>query len=428
MANEALVLVHLSDIHFNRHTTGDAYDLDAELRDGLSNDSAALRNELGNANAILVTGDIAFSGRADEFEIAGQWLESLSRVVGCAIEDIWTTPGNHDVDWTVIRESEVLQTLYDSLCKEPLFTLDRKVNNLLRDRAADLFAPLHNYNEFAAPFQCRVTHERPNSTGDLILNDGSILRLVGLNSTLVSSSLDHERDRPLILGSYQTSFARKPGVEYLTLCHHPPSWLRDGAGMAEALNAKTRIQLFGHRHLHAVENVGGSIVVAAGAVQPERYTEEGWEPHYNWIRASINQATGLRSLCVEVAPRVWDRRSSRFVGHGDTLRFEIPLDAWVQAAREPIGIEVREVIEEELTTGTPEDRNAALHDRRRLYYRFFRLPYGKAVAIAQELGLFDEADRTLKGAELLNAILRRATERQLVEELRRRLDAEEDSD
>jgi hypothetical protein len=249
-----------------------------------------------------------------------------------------------------------------------------------------------------------------------------------LNSTLVSCWLDAEQDRRLILGSYQTSFARSPGIEYLTLCHHPPSWLRDETEVTEALNAKARIQLFGHRHLHAVENVGTSIVVASGAVQPERYTEEGWEPHYNWIRASTKRAADLRILCIEIHPRAWHRPSRRFVSHGDTLCFEIPLDAWTQMERQPTGVEIGEVVEEEFVTGTPEERNATLSDRRRLHYRFFRLPYGKAVAIAQDLGLFNDADRTLRGAELLNAILRRARERQLIEELQHRLDAAETSD
>ena len=58
-----LSFIHLSDIHFQKYS-GDAYDLDADLRNELLIDlSKNFPKSISNANGILICGDIAFSAQ-----------------------------------------------------------------------------------------------------------------------------------------------------------------------------------------------------------------------------------------------------------------------------------------------------------------------------------------------------------------------------
>jgi 3',5'-cyclic AMP phosphodiesterase CpdA len=89
--------LHLSDIHF-RKNTDTLYDASKNLRDELEADAERNSKELGGIHAILVSGDIAFSGHEDEYKIAHGWLQRLCAKVGCPLENVWVIPGNHDVD------------------------------------------------------------------------------------------------------------------------------------------------------------------------------------------------------------------------------------------------------------------------------------------------------------------------------------------
>src|SRR4051794_40069279 len=110
-----LVLVHLSDIHFKHATAGGAWDLDRDLRDELEIDLRALMDRLGGAQAILVTGDIAFSGSTEEYEQASTWLETIVNIVGCRERDVWMVPGNHDVIRDTVKSSHSIQEFHQLL-------------------------------------------------------------------------------------------------------------------------------------------------------------------------------------------------------------------------------------------------------------------------------------------------------------------------
>lgn len=426
-----LVLVHLSDIHFNKRGLNDAYDLDRELRDELELDARRMAEKLGAAHGVLVTGDIAFAGQPAEFEFAASWLETLTSIVGCEMQDVWTAPGNHDVDRGVAAGSEQLKMVHARLRSAELSDLDRLIADFMRDPiGVDVFASLAAYNEFAAPFQSRITRAQPNWHGDLVLNDGSVLRLWGLNSTLTSWSGDAETgDERLILGTYQTTFPREEGVEYLTLCHHPPPWMRDGERAGQALAAKARLQLYGHRHSHAVAQVDNSVVISAGAVHPGR-GEGAWAPHYNWITVGVAESETKRVLEIEVFPRSWSESRHVFDEHPDdgSLKYQLSLDRWSRADVPATTVELGESEEQEVVSGSPQERTDVLGAQRKLHYRYLRLPYVTAVRIAQKLSLVEDDDRLLSGADLFNTFLRRAKERDLLVEFEAEVRGAERSD
>src|SRR4051812_43014010 len=97
-----LLLAHLSDIHYSGYG---AWDLDADLRRQLITDLRGLVPEYGDLNGVLVGGDVARIASTDEYEDARQWLDQVCEVGGCRESNVWTVPGNHDVDRTRIGAS-----------------------------------------------------------------------------------------------------------------------------------------------------------------------------------------------------------------------------------------------------------------------------------------------------------------------------------
>ncbi|HYI02016.1 metallophosphoesterase [Hyalangium sp.] len=87
--------LHLSDLHL-RHGDARRYDQNRVLR--------GLLDYLGSASSgppidlIFATGDLAFSGHADEFALVTEFLRELLEVTGVPPEHLFVVPGNHDVD------------------------------------------------------------------------------------------------------------------------------------------------------------------------------------------------------------------------------------------------------------------------------------------------------------------------------------------
>ena len=90
--------VHVSDIHFGQEKQNGTVVARDDVRAELLNDCRTRENKLGPADSILVTGDVAFSGKKDEYTRAGKWLDELTKAVGCRGTSVFVVPGNHDVD------------------------------------------------------------------------------------------------------------------------------------------------------------------------------------------------------------------------------------------------------------------------------------------------------------------------------------------
>jgi metallophosphoesterase superfamily enzyme len=113
-----LNFVHLSDIHFvGGHSGESTFDLDQFIRKALLFDAERMKSKLNKITGILVTGDIAFAGKASEFQTAINWLGELSKVLEVDAECVWCVPGNHDVDQSVHKEIPAIPVLHDHLRK-----------------------------------------------------------------------------------------------------------------------------------------------------------------------------------------------------------------------------------------------------------------------------------------------------------------------
>jgi predicted phosphodiesterase len=424
-----VAFVHLSDIHFSHATVGGEYDLDADLRNELERDAITVRKTLDvPMTGVLVTGDVAYAGKQKDYQAAAVWLGRFCSELETAQENVWTVPGNHDVDRDAIRGSGLLQRTHAQIRGGGPLDSERILKECLEEKIARsmLFTPLANYNDFASKFGCAIGLDRLNWEHDVTLNDGSTLRVLGLTSTTISNELDDAGANKLILGAAQTSFPRQEGVEYVTLCHHPPQWLIDQDNVEEVLSARVPVQLFGHKHHQRIDKINDSLRITAGAMHPDR-DERTWTPRYNFLLFQVNATGAERNLEVEVIPRVWNETERRFVADRDPAngsekrRIPLRIKDWRPPATPTTALPQRPESGEDRSP-RPMDQatirgGQQMDPARRLTYRFLSLPYHIRLEVAQELGLLLDEDKDTSDPELFKRFFRRASEKGVLRQL-----------
>jgi predicted phosphodiesterase len=410
--NERLTFVHLSDIHFILGFSSESpFDIDKPVRDAILQDAKILRTKLGPVSGVLLTGDIAYAGKGGEYKTALDWLGDLTETLNCEKEYLWCVPGNHDVDRSVLKENTAISAVQDRLRaaadRETQLRRDLEVANTGRL----LFSPLKAYSEeFATRLGCLSHPGQPWWTDDLVLNDGSILRLRGLNSVLISGPEDNDKDKKLVLGAIQTDYGREAGVEYLTLCHHPMDWLLDKDSVEEALLAYSRIQLFGHKHVQKATQMEETLWLVAGAVHPER-SKPGWLPRYNYLSIEVQGAGADRHMSVDVYARVWSQTERQFTREQGSYKeefknYRLKLPEWSPTmVAEPRDAATAS---EGAAHRRGESQQGMNLNRKKLLFRFIGLPHHTKVAIMKRFDLWQDEDQKLPDAEIFAACFERA--------------------
>ena len=143
--------VHLSDIHFGQEKGGNIR-IHNDVKDRLIDDVKliAQRLQYGRAAGIIVTGDIAFRGRVQEYRAAATWLDMVAEAAGCDTFDIQVVPGNHDIDRKEITPAT--EMMLEKIVAEGDPALDRFLDSG-GDREL-LFRRFLAYRPFAEGYRC----------------------------------------------------------------------------------------------------------------------------------------------------------------------------------------------------------------------------------------------------------------------------------
>lgn len=421
---EKLVLVHLSDIHFTG-SSGNVHDVDQNVRDELLRDVAALTKQLGSATGVLVTGDIAFSGKKEEYQHAAEWLRKVCDAVGCQEQHVSVVPGNHDVD-RKLAGGVITKMLHQSIRGLDGPAIDSKLREFFSDAqsASALLAPLAEYNAFAQRYGCAVSVKDPYWQRDLVLSCGTTIRLRGLCSAYVSNAEDDKGK--MILGTAYAGVQRDNGVLHLTLCHHPPEWLRDQDPVEDHLKSKVHIQLFGHKHAQRVDLINDKVRLVAGAMHPER-RELAWVPTYNVLEIERRDE---EHICLRLFQRRWHQPDTSFIADRDPSNGkEYREFKWPGFPRRIPAVETQRVAPQvdqvaavphvgPATQTTHNDHQTTDSDRtQRLTFRFLTLSTLERYEIALKLGLLREGDDSLPPNTLFLEVFQRAVDARLLAEL-----------
>lgn len=424
-------MAHIADIHFR---TPDCLDPDSDpdrpFRTRMIQDVRSRIRDLGPVDALLVGGDIAFKGDAQEYEVARAWLGEFADACGCRMERVFVVPGNHDVDRTVIASSTSVRNVQTALIRAQASDRERELREQFSDLDSGraLVAPLQAYNEFAKLFHCQVfPPDRLFWKQSLPLERGIELRIYGLTSTLLSGAngTDSTRGR-LYLSPLQTVLDPVDDVVNVVLCHHPPDWVLDQDDVEDALRDRAAIQLFGHKHRARIDTGCGFIRCSAGAVNPDRY-ESNWQPGYNLINIGVRETSQDRMIEVDVYVLQWQTNPECFRPNlsrqGEPVyrhRIAIPRNVSTVTLDDCAANSVATpAIEPEADEELADNPGVSMgqYDTRNLVFRFWGLTVSQRREIALDLGLIQREELKLPEPERYGRALARAAKRNLLDQI-----------
>lgn len=424
-----LRLLHLSDIHFGMYGAG--WDGNDDQRKQLVVDVRARVKESGPIDAVLVGGDIAFSGQPGQYEAAAEWLQQVCAAAQCdPAANVWVVPGNHDVDWTKI--GSVGEAYRSAIRACELVKIDTQMSGYLSGPGAAaeaVFEPFAAYNQFALERGCGITPDKPFWHESIHTLDDLSVKIRGVNSALVSDKSDDVAPdtQQLVLWKRQVEFPTEDDAFQIVMCHHPPNWIRDWDNLAGYFT-RVHLVLFGHTHTHAADHDTdhGTVRVYAGAVGPDKDSPTGYGPGYNIVELARSDGR----VTVTVEHRVWRSTVTRF-GPSPTGLHVFPIEfseAQVtdgeQSAGKPEpetpepGLPSSPLAEEHKGHAAPaEGQGRSGIELRRIGLAYFRLAPTDRDEIARKLGVFVETEADLPEAEKYTRVLLRVREQQLIDEL-----------
>lgn len=424
-------LLHLSDIHFRQAwCLRPCLDRDRAIRTRLVSSIGEHVAKFGPVDAILVTGDLAFAGKSFEYQFAIDWLmNDVAPTAGCNLNQIFTVPGNHDVDRDMIEEDLAIRNALDAIRRAS----DQRRNGVLvdqihhEDTARSLFKPLTAYNDFATRFGCQVyAPEQIYWKQELKLNAGVILRLHGLTSTLISGYVrdngsQEDKERELYLSPLQTEVIDPAeNVVNLIMSHHPPSWCMDHDDIQSILPDRAALQFFGHRHQQRVQREKYFMRFDAGALHPNRQ-ENSWRPCYNLIRLNVVGDGVARSLEIEATLMEWqvnpEQFSPRKDGHSDVYHHQIPIPGCATNAGATTMIPTVAHKSTAASSAASVTTVMSQINSRNLMMRFWDLSSSRRYQIALDLGLITPEEANIPEPERYSRAFRRAVERGMFDTL-----------
>jgi predicted MPP superfamily phosphohydrolase len=271
---DSLVWLHVSDFHFVAR--GDEFS-QRVAAEALLDDVPTRVAEAESVAFVLVTGDVAFSGRPEEYERAGEFLSQLATVVDVPPERFYFVPGNHDVDRTKHRLA------YGGACSE--VTSQAAVDRVLG--SADDLHPLVDRQGAFAGFVDGFTgaQERAKTADGLgyvaVLALGGLkLAIMGLNSAWLSGRDAEEMKLVIgerqIINALELAEASNAQIQ-IAMAHHPVEWLQEWDQTSCQHRLLPEIHFYHRGHLHMAEvSLSSSperpcVTVAAGSGHATRF-------------------------------------------------------------------------------------------------------------------------------------------------------------
>jgi predicted MPP superfamily phosphohydrolase len=306
---EPFCWLHISDLHLRANI--DTWGQNVVLRDTVRDIKTQLAH-FPTIEFIVVSGDLAFSGRAEEYELVAAFLDDLRGVVGLERSRVFLVPGNHDINRTI-------QTTCYYGAKQ-LLTSPQMVEQFLGTELErqTLLQRLEAYFNFERRY-CEhllrtITDDGLGFVAPLNLS-GMPLCIVGLNSAWMCQGGD-EDERQILVGDRLiinlVEMIRELSPRLVVgVMHHPPDWLRhfDQQALEERLLPACDFLLRGHLHepnVHLASHISGHhcIAIAAGA----GYAGRQFQNSYSIIRIDLADA------CCTVSHFLYETQSGRYRG------------------------------------------------------------------------------------------------------------------
>lgn len=306
-----LKILLLSDIHFI-HCEDDENEY-RSIETAFKEAMDEIR-ENGGVNHILICGDVANKGKAEEYEKAEEFIKDIFEHLRCDEKEtqLYVVPGNHDIDRDVNKSS---RKSFRSILLDPDkgddFIYNAKHKEL--DALRILYSPLEAYHKFAHKHSSADAIavgilegvSNFNNKGfrkeiELGILDNYVIMLHCLNSTLACD--EDEVNDPYAMAPnehklFLPRFAYNPDTPSTTvnisMMHHPLVWFENNKVMQEEFDHKFKVQIYGHVHTQSIQQdieEKSAIRLQCGSLHPGTYGDpELYPPVYNILELNVKK-------------------------------------------------------------------------------------------------------------------------------------------
>ena len=240
--------LHISDFHFR--ASGNSFSQVVSC-DALVGDIPSRLSDEFPLQFIVVTGDIAFSGKEGEYELASTFFASLLDKLGLDAERLCIVPGNHDVDRG--NQSYMYEGVRSRLASQwdidEFLSLESERSQLMERQAA--------FREFRKGLLADGDDTGENNEGLAQVRHidlgGFRVCVLELNSAWLSG--DKDRQGSLLVGERQVIEAVEAAEKanphlMVALTHHPMDWLAEFDRIACTNRLVPQVDVFHSGHLH----------------------------------------------------------------------------------------------------------------------------------------------------------------------------------
>ena len=332
-------------------------------------------------DAVLICGDIAFSGKNDEYEKSKKFIGEICKNVGCKQCQVFVVPGNHDKLRKEGKPSlrKILNWGFTHLDnREDMFRVLMKEEP---DMLCNLYLPFKHYLDFCKSFDNiePIMQKCINDSGDEFFHidydademfwksdlaqdfHGYQVNLVGLNSALSCDENDWSPDwKPEGHKMYLSVFAHNnldlPNNRSINILmmHHPTSFIVKGAELQNKFDELFAIQFYGHVHVadSSQAKTGGAVRVFSGAMQPpvgaNEEEKKKYIPIYNIVELDMSDGDE-KQLRVNLIVNKWNINNFvRDEEHCKEYFVDLPKEEnrWKHENKTPVlpdGVSIREI-------------------------------------------------------------------------------------
>ncbi len=308
-SEKQITWLHLSDAHLRSSEGAVQWSQDIVIQKFLDHlPSLLARNQL-EPDFLFFTGDVAFSGKTDEYSIAKGFIEeTISKLP--KEPKVFFVPGNHDVTWNQI-DINTEKKLRNNL-KNQQRILSLMLDASKEEERENIFKRQHNYNEFLNYFSnvmSPLEEDEQYYYLAIVNHIGLDIGIVGFNSSWLSTRKDHikkEEDIPdldlqhLVIGEpniYKALDQLKDVELRIALIHHPPfsKWFNDIDLKAQnAMLPEFHFILRGHEHMEKFDSLSpidqGRVAhhFASGAL----YLTDEYTNNFNVVKLNLDRGVG----------------------------------------------------------------------------------------------------------------------------------------
>ena len=274
--------LHLSDVHLRPHDTWPQnVVLDAMCAD-IAGRCATLPPDF-----VLFSGDLAFSGKPEEYEVVAVFLDALSSASGVPKTHIYCVPGNHDINRNcqrmaftgaraVLNDQNGIDTLLGPSSRAELETL------LQREAHYRAFQASYFASQERTPTEDRLAY-----VAHVVIEDVR-LAIIGLDSAWLAEGGIEDHGK-LLIGERQVANAltlahrdTEPPHVLLAMSHHPLEVLQqfDLRPVQARIQRSCHLLHCGHLHEPDQRPIGhgpdGCVTLVAGSSFETRHTRNSY--------------------------------------------------------------------------------------------------------------------------------------------------------